>query len=97
MNNKYKPKFYARTQPKLEYVKKTEDRPAPEFIIKPRYPSEEQFADMGRGDIERLVRQLLIKLIKQRLEKAATKLLIVDSPKGDYANWLTADKPGVSA
>ena len=97
MNNKYKPKFYARSQPKLAYVTKIEDIPGADFIIKPRFPSEEQFADMGAGDIERLARQLLIKLIKQRLEATGKRLLIVDSPKGDYASWSTIDEPGVSA
>ena len=97
MNNKYKPMFYARTQPKLAYVKKTDeltraefskqDTPAPEF-------------NMRKLEIENLCIQLLKKLIishiSQRHEtNPATKLYI--TPKNDYLDLTINDQKGETA
>lgn len=80
MNNKYKPKFYARTQPKLAYVKKREDIP-PAGLSK-----------MSAIDIEQLVFERLV--MKFKAGRAATMLFISDTLKGEGANWSPIDEPG---
>ena len=68
MNNKYKPKFYARTQPKLAYVKKIEDNPEPEFFVIDDYRNLNAEQNLR-------VKQRLVTIIEQRLGESASRLL----------------------